>query len=79
MTTSWAYLVRGKFVNSVKSNSAGTLLGLIVIVMTPWALVSGLRGRWLWRPFSERVALIVALTLITLTLIDWSIRFFVGS
>ena len=79
MTTSWAYLVRGQIVNSVKSNCGGAFLGLVVIVMAPWALASGVRGRWLWRPFNERMALVTALTLISITLIDWSVRFFVGS
>jgi hypothetical protein len=79
MTTSWSYLVRGQIVNSVKSNCGGAFLGLLVIVMVPWALLSGIRGRWLWRPFNERTALVAALTLISITLIDWSVRFFVGS
>ena len=79
MTTSWAYLVRGQLLESMKANCGGTLLGLFVIVMASWALVSGIRGRWLWRPLSERAALIAALTLIFVSLIDWSVRLFIGS
>jgi hypothetical protein len=79
MTTSWAYLVRGQIVNSMKSNCGGALLGMLVIVMTPWVLISGIRGRWLWTPIGERAALITALTLIGVTLIDWTVRFFIGS
>jgi hypothetical protein len=74
MTTSWAHLVRGQIVASVRSNAGGTLLGLTCLVLAPWALVSGLRGRWLGKPLGERAALALVLLLLIVTTADWLIR-----
>ena len=79
MTTSWAHLVRGHLIKSLKSNAGGTLVGVIAILLAPWAVLSGLRGRWLWRPFDDWTALGVTLAVILVTLVDWAVRFFVGS
>jgi hypothetical protein len=79
MTTSWAYLVRGQLIKSLKSNTGGTLVGVIAMLLAPWALLSGLRGRWFWKSFNDWAALIVTLAVILVTLVDWSVRFFVRS
>jgi len=76
MTTSWAHLVRGQVGQAFRDNVGGTLLGLAAGVLAPWALISGWRGRWLWRPLDERTALIVVWSLVTVTLIDWMVRLF---
>jgi hypothetical protein len=79
MTTSWAYLVRGRLIESLNSNTGGTLVGVIAMLLAPWAVLSGLRGRWFWRPFNDWTALLVTLAVILVTLVDWTVRFFVGS
>ena len=78
MTTSWAHLVRGHLVNSLKSNAGGTLVGVIAMLLAPWAVLSGLRGRWFWRSFDDWTALIVTLAVIVVALVDWTVRFFVA-
>jgi hypothetical protein len=48
MTTSFAFLVRGDLVDSVKANWVGTGLAVFCILFIPWAVVSTVRGRYLW-------------------------------
>jgi len=47
MTTSFALLVNGDVVASMRANCAGTLLAGWLIVALPWAALSAVRGRWL--------------------------------
>jgi hypothetical protein len=47
MTTSFALLVRGDVVNSLKANAVGTLLALAGLTLIPWALASAACGRLL--------------------------------
>jgi hypothetical protein len=77
MTTSWSHFVRGRVVRAFQANAGGALLAMLATVLGPWAVVSGCRGRWLWKPMDERVALAMTLILIAVTLADWIIRCFV--
>ena len=76
MTTSWSHLVRGRVFRSFQTNSGGALIGIMCVILTPWSLVSGLRGQWLWRPIGEWVAVGLVILLLGVTLIDWGIRCF---
>jgi hypothetical protein len=74
MTTSWAHLMRGNLIGSVRTNSGGTLFALAALVSGPWLLLSGVAGRWrFWQP-NERVLLGVGLLIIAVTVVDWLIR-----
>jgi hypothetical protein len=74
MTTSWAHLMRGNVVGSVRANAGGTLFALAALVSGPWLLVSGVKGRWvMWTP-DDRLLLGIGLTMIGVTLIDWFVR-----
>src|SRR5262245_39398750 len=48
MTTSFALLVHGDPLASLRANAVGTLLALFLLALVPWNLVSAARGRWLW-------------------------------
>jgi hypothetical protein len=74
MTTSWANLMRGRLVASLQANCGGTLLGLTSLLVGPWAIVSGVRGRWIGGTPDERVVAAVAVAIISVTLVDWAIR-----
>jgi hypothetical protein len=78
MTTSWAHLMRGQVVLALRDNVGGALLGLVTVVLAPWSLISGWRGRWLWRPMGERAVFVAVWLLVAVTLIDWSVRFFLA-
>ena len=78
MTTSWAHLVRGQLVGALRANVGGTLLAAIAILITPWLLISAIRGRWLvCEPRTAMVAW-MAFGIVLITLIDWAIRLVVG-
>lgn len=47
MTSSFALLMHGDVWNSLKANTAGTALAVLVLVFIPWSVVSSIRGR-LW-------------------------------
>ena len=48
MTTSFALLVRGDVVNSLRANWVGTGLAVFCMLFIPWSLLSVVRGRYLW-------------------------------
>ena len=74
MTTSWAHFVRGNIIQSLKSNSGGTMLALTSAIAGPWLLASGLLGRWwIWQP-NEWVVVAVASLIVLVTMVDWGIR-----
>jgi len=74
MTTSWAYYVRGQWVNSAYANLGGMALAMLSTVLVPWTLVSGVRGRWWGQPVGEKLAVAIAATLVAVNLMDWVIR-----
>jgi uncharacterized protein DUF2752 len=78
MTTSWAHLMEGNLLGSLKANAGGTLLGLTALLSGPWLVASGLRGRWLWGPPHELAVLAVAAAVVLVTLADWCLRLAMG-
>lgn len=79
MTTSWAHLVRGRIVAAFRDNAGGALLGLVSLMLAPWSMLSGWRGRWLWGGIEPRMVFAAVWLLVAVTLIDWSVRFFLAS
>ena len=77
MTTAWSCLMRGRIGASFQANTGGALLGLVCLVAAPWALISGLRGRWLGRPPGSAVALGLVPMLLVVTLVDWLVRWLI--
>jgi hypothetical protein len=74
MTTAWSHLVRGDVASSMRSNVGGALLCGLAIAMAPWAVASGVRGRWTaWTP-TEGALLGVAALIIAVTLSDYLVR-----
>jgi hypothetical protein len=48
MTTSFALLVRGDVLNSLRANWVGTGLAVFCLLFIPWSIASTFRGRFLW-------------------------------
>lgn len=48
MTSSFALLVRGDVWNALRANWVGAGLAVLGAAFVPWALISVVRGRWLW-------------------------------
>jgi hypothetical protein len=63
-------------VRSFQANTGGAVLGITSLLLAPWALFSGLRGKWLWRPIGDWIAVALVSLLLAVTLIDWGIRCF---
>ena len=78
MTTAWSHLMRGQVVRAVGANSGGAMLAVAAALCGPWMLGSGLRGKWLWVPPREGPILAVGLAIVVTTLIDWSVRLYLG-
>ena len=74
MTTSWAHFVRGNIVQSLKSNSGGTLLALASAFAGPWMLVSGVLGKWWIRRPNEWLVVGIAAVIVVVTMVDGGIR-----
>ncbi len=78
MTTSWSHMMRGQVVRAARANSGGALLAVAAALCGPWMLASGLVGRWLVGPPREGPILAVGLAIVVTTLIDWSVRLYLG-
>ena len=78
MTTSWAHLTHAQPWAALKANVGGTSLGLLAMVFGPWLFVSGLRGRWLWKPVAEWTLAIGCIVLMLVIIVDWVCRLLVS-
>lgn len=74
MTTSWAYMTKGRPIESFRANAGGALLAITAALVGPWAIYSGVRGKWLLGPPHERFIILVAGSVLGVTLMDWSFR-----
>lgn len=74
MTTSWSHMVRGRVVSAFSANAGGALLALAALACGPWLIGSGVRGRWLIAQPHELTTLLVGVTIIVVTLADWTMR-----
>ena len=73
MTTSFAFLVRGDLVDSVKANWVGTGLAVFCLLFIPWSLVSTVRGRYLWVRNVEGVLALLVGVFTVLMLGRWGV------
>lgn len=71
MTTSFSLLMHADVPGSLGANWVGTLLCGALVVVTPWAAVSGWRGRLLWVRNGEMFATILLTSLLLLMVGRW--------
>jgi hypothetical protein len=73
MTTSFALLIRGDVLNSLRANCVGTLLAAFCLLLVPWSLISV----WLRRPLFlvaiEPVLIRLLVAFLVLLLLRWAI------
>jgi hypothetical protein len=73
MTSSFALLMHGDLVNSLRANAVGTLLALVCLAYVPWALWCAVRGRrYLILSFEWALIRLVVVFLV-LMLLRWAI------
>lgn len=73
MTTSFALLVRGDVLASLRANAVGTLLAVFFLGLIPWSLAGAVRGRWVWVRRLEPWVLRVVIAFTGLALLRWGI------
>ena len=73
MTTSFALLIRGDLLNSLRANYAGTALGLVCLVLIPWCLASAFRQRILFVRSMEQTVVVVVLGFLILMMLRWAV------
>jgi Protein of unknown function (DUF2752) len=78
MTTSWAHLLRGHVVSAMQANTGGALLAIAAATCGPWLAASGLVGRWVIGPPRAGLTLAVGLTIVVVTLTQWTLRLSLG-
>ncbi len=71
MTTSFALLVRGDVVNSLRANFAGTLLAGLCLLAIPWCLIGAWCGRTPFIRSLEWTFLVLVVVFAALTLVRW--------
>jgi hypothetical protein len=73
MTSSFALLMHGDLVNSLRANAAGTVLAVLCLAYIPWALLCAVLGRKLLIRSIERVLLRLVVLFLVLMLCRWVI------
>ena len=73
MTTSFALLMHGDALNSLRANAVGTLLAVFCLLLIPWCLTSAVWQRTLFVRSMERTLTIVVLGFLGLMLLRWGI------
>jgi hypothetical protein len=73
MTTSFALLMHGDLVNSLKANWVGTLMAFLGLVMIPWSLASAFRQRTLFIRSMETTMITVLIVVLTLMILRWGV------
>jgi len=71
LTTSFALLVRGDVVNSLRANAVGTLLALFWLTLIPWSLACGIARRYFVVVAVERALFVAVIVFVGLLLIRW--------
>jgi hypothetical protein len=73
MTTSFALLVHGDLVHSLRANWAGTVLAVLGLLFIPWAIASIWWRRTLFIRSVEWTATLVLVGFMTLMMLRWGI------
>jgi hypothetical protein len=73
MTTSFALLIRGDVVNSLRANAVGTLLAAFCLALIPWSLASAWLARPLFITSIEPVLMRLVIGFLVLLLGRWAI------
>ncbi|HTU89374.1 MAG TPA: DUF2752 domain-containing protein [Gemmataceae bacterium] len=73
MTTSFALLMHGDMLNSLRANAVGTLLAGFCLLLIPWCLASALCRRTLFIRSMERTLTLVVLVFLSMMLLRWVI------
>jgi hypothetical protein len=73
MTTSFALLIRGDLINSLRANWAGTVLGVLGFLFIPWAIASIWWRRTVFIRHVEWTATLVLVGFMTLMMLRWGI------
>jgi hypothetical protein len=73
MTTSFAFLVRGNLVQSLRANAVGTLLALLGLAAIPWSIASVVRKRTLFIRSLEQTLIWLLAGFLVLVLLRWGI------
>jgi Protein of unknown function (DUF2752) len=78
MTTSFAWFARGELARSWGANPAGSLLAPTFLALIPWLLLASVRARpWPFREL-EQPLVRLAVAVVALTLISWTVRMTLG-
>lgn len=73
MTTSFALLMHGDLLNSLRANAVGTLLAGFCLLLIPWCLASAACRRTLFIRSMERSLTLVVLVFLSMMLLRWVI------
>jgi hypothetical protein len=79
MTTSFALLMHGDMLGSLRANAVGTGLALVCLAAVPWSLISAWRGRTLFVRSLERTFTLIVLVLLAALLLRWAVVLALGS
>lgn len=73
MTTSFALLMHGDLINSLRANAVGTLLAVIGLLFVPWAVACVIARRYFFIASLEMALLKVVMAFVALMLLRWVI------
>ena len=76
MTTAWSNVMHGRATAALQANVCGVLLALATFGGGGWCLATAARGRWSFGAPSETSVACLALVVLALILLEWSLRLY---
>ena len=73
MSTSFAFLVRGDVMNSLRANAVGTMLAALCMLILPWSLACAIRNRPILVHSMEKALMRIVVAFLVLMLIRWTL------
>jgi hypothetical protein len=71
MTTSFALMMHGDLLASMRANAVGTILTVLCMLAIPWSLLCACKGRLFGIVSLEKTLIILVITVVSLTLLRW--------
>ena len=74
MTTAWSHLTHGNVYAAVQTHTSGTVLGILAVVLSAWSLTYAVFGGLRVRLPTERILLVMGITMLMFMLVEWLMR-----
>lgn len=77
MTTSWSFIVRGNWQQSLQANAAGTFLAILTMFCTVWCGLASVSGRWMLIQPHDWLFISLVIAVFLFIVVHWIFRYLI--